>query len=116
MATLSVNSVSKAGIVDIDVPLVSADVAGDDVVSSSKLLLVLKNDDASPHTLTLTRPSATIQCGNVGLADLSDIVLIVAGSDIGFVTIPDGYASAGSFSWTYDAVTSLSIGIFSLAP
>lgn len=117
MALLSVTSVSKAGIADLDAVLAAADALGDSVDASTGLLIVLKNDDAGPHTLTIAKPVASADCGNLGSLPVADIVLTVAGSDIGFLTVPSGYANGSNdFAWLYDAVTSVTIGVFSLAP
>lgn len=117
MAVLTVNSISKAGIVDIDADLVSADVAGDSVNSSSGLMVVMKNADASLHTLTVASPTASVNCGGYGSLDVDPIVLSVAAGDVGFLSIPSAYVDGnGDFSWTYDAVTSVTIGVFSIAP
>jgi hypothetical protein len=116
MALQTVTSIRKAGIVDLDAELTAADVAGDSVNSSSGIFVVLKNDDASPHTLTVTASVASVDCGNYGDVPLDDVTLVVAAGDIGFVSIPSGYSQNGLDSWTYDAVTSVSIGVFSISP
>jgi hypothetical protein len=115
MAELTVQSIAKAGVSGVVAALAAANVAGDSVKQASGLLIVMDNADSGPHTLTVARPSATVNCGNVGLAALSDIALVVAAGEIGFVNIPSGYVdAAGDLSWTYDAITSVSIGVFSL--
>jgi len=117
MAKLAVNSIQKAGIADLDAVLAAADVAGDSVDSSSGIFIVMKNADASPHTLTVAKPKASADCGNLGSLVVADITLVVAAADTGFVSIPQGYVDAGGdFSWTYDDVTSVTIGVFSIAP
>lgn len=116
MAELTAQSVSKAGVTDLATALVSADVAGDSVTSASGLIVVMQNGDASPHTLTVARPAATTDVGNLGTLAVEDITLTVAAGDFGLVAIPAGYADQGVFSWTYDAVTSVSIGVFVAAP
>lgn len=115
MAELLVQSVAKAGIADVLGALAAADVAGDSVPQSSGLLIVMDNADGSAHTLTVAAPSANSNCGNLGILDVEDITLVVAAGDIGFTNIPAGYTDAnGDLSWTYDAVTSVTIGVFSL--
>lgn len=117
MASLLVTRVSKAGIPNAAGALDPADVAGDDVVSASGLLIVMENKDVGAHTLTVAAPSATADCGNLGELAVEDITLVVAAGEFGFLTIPAGYADASNnFAWTYDDVTSLAIGVFSLAP
>ncbi len=117
MAVLTVNSIQKAGIADLDAVLQAADVAGDNYPGSSGTFIAMKNDDGSPHTLTIAAPAATANCGNLGELPVADITLVVAAADIGFVSVPAGYTDAsGNYSWTYDAVTSVTIGAFSIAP
>ena len=81
MATLTPQSISKAGIPDITSPLVAADSAGDSVSASSGIFILVANGDASSHTLTVARPSATANCGNLGELPVSDITLVVAAGD-----------------------------------
>ena len=117
MALLTVNSIQKAGIADISAVLVAADVAGDSVGSSSGIFLAMANGDGSPHTLTVAAPAASADCGNLGSLDIDPITLVVATGDTGFVSIPLGYVDgSGNFAWTYDAITSVTIGVFSIAP
>ncbi len=117
MAELTVLAIQKAGIADISAVLVAADVAGDTVGSSSGIFIAMANGDASPHTLTVAAPTATTDCGNFGELDVEDITLVVAAGDTGFVSIPLAYIDgSGDFAWTYDAITSVTIGVFSIAP
>lgn len=117
MALLTVTPITKAGIADVTTALVAADVAGDSVVNSSGLFVVVDNADAAPHTLTVTAPVASTICGNYGSLPVADVTLIVAASDRGYVAIPAGYVdSSGNLAWTYDAVTSVTVGVFSIAP
>ena len=117
MALLTVQSVSKAGIADAIGALAAADVAGDSIGSSAGILIVVDNADASPHTLTIAAPVASADCGNLGALDVDPITLVVAAGNTGFLTVPLGYGDASNnFAWTYDAVTSVTVGVFSLAP
>lgn len=116
MATLTVQNVSKAGLADLSGALAAADAAGDQVAAAGGLLLVVENGDASSHTVTVARPSATANVGGYGDLAVADLTLTVAAGDIGFLTIPSKYADGSNFAWTYDAVTSLGVGVFSLAP
>lgn len=117
MATLTVQRVSKAGIADVAGALAAAAALGDEVDSASGLLVVMANGDASPHTLTVAAPVANTACGNFGSLPVADLTLVVAAGDIGFLTIPPGYRdSDGNYAWTYDDVTDVTVGVFSLAP
>jgi hypothetical protein len=116
MALLAVQQVSKSGVADVSAALAAADVAGDSVKASSGLLIVMENGDAGSHTLTITRPSATIGTGAYGDADIEDIVLTVAAGKTGQVVAPQGYRNANNeYDWDYDDVTSVKIGVFSLS-
>ena len=117
MAKLLVTAITKAGLAGITTSLVAADVAGDSVDTSSGIFIVVANGDGSPHTLTVAAPVATAGCGNLGALDVDDITLVVAAGDTGFVSIPLGYVNgSGDLGWTYDAITSVTVGVFSIAP
>jgi hypothetical protein len=117
MAVLTVTPIQKAGIADVIAGLTAADVAGDSVQSSSGIFIAVNNGDASPHTLTIAAPVATTDCGAYGALAVADITLVVAAGDVGFVSVPLAYTDSGnSFSWTYDAVTAVTVGVFSIAP
>jgi hypothetical protein len=115
MAALTVTPITQAG-VDQTASLVAADAAGDTVVSSSGIHVRVDNGDASPHTVTVTKPSASVICQPYGTVQLDDIVITVAATGTESFTIPLGYAGTdGNFSWTYDDVTSVTVGVFSIA-
>lgn len=115
MALLTVNNIDQAGL-DISATAVAADVAGDSVKAASNLLIYVENNDAGAHTVTVAKPQATAQCGNLGTLTVNDIVISVPAGEARSFTIPQGYSDAsGNFAWTYDAVTSVTIGVFSLA-
>ena len=117
MALLAVTPITKAGVPDISTALVAADAAGDSVNSSSGLFITLDNADAAPHTLTIVAPVATAGCGHYGELPVEDIAFVVVNGTTGFLTIPAGYSDgSGNFSWTYDAVTAVTVGVFSLSP
>ena len=117
MAKLTVQAVTKAGAADLSALLAAAAALGDSIDASSGVLIVMANGDASPHTLTVAAPAATAICGNLGALPVSDITLVVAAGDTGMVAIPLGYVDgSGDLAWTYDDVTSVTIGAFSIAP
>ena len=116
MATLTPQQISKAGILDLNGALAAADVAGDAVRAAGGLLIVMENLDVAPHTLTIAAPAATANCGNLGDLAVAAIALVVAAGDTGLLHVPAGYVdSSNNFTWTYDAVTTVSIGVFSLS-
>jgi len=117
MTVLVPISVSKAGRADLDAVLVAATTAGDSVDAASGLLVVMKNADSSTHTLTVAAPVASARAANFGALPVAALSLVVLTNDVGLLTIPPGYANAsGDFVWTYDDDTSVTIGVFSLAP
>lgn len=115
MALLTVNSINQNGL-DISATAVAADAAGDSVKAASDLMIYVENNDAGAHTVTVPKPQATAQCGNLGTLTVDDIVRTVPAGEARAFTIPLGYSDAsGNFAWTYDAVTSVTVGVFSLA-
>ena len=116
MAILSVTPIQKSGLADINAALVPADVAGDSYDASSGTFVAVQNADAAPHTLTIIAPVTSAQCGNLGSLPVSDIEFTVAAGDLGVFAIPSGYADIGEYKWSYDDVTSLSVGVFSISP
>lgn len=115
MAALTVLPITKAGL-DLTASLVAADVAGDTVVSSSGLLFYAKNADASPHTITITPAVSSTDCGNYGELDVDPLTwTLPANTGNQAFTVPLGYAVSGSYNLAYDDVTSVTIGVFSLA-
>jgi hypothetical protein len=116
MAQLTPVAISKLGIADITASLVAATALGDSVDAASGLIIAVSNGDASPHTLTVPAPSASASCSNLGDLTVDPLTLVVAAGDIGLLAIPLGYADGQNLAWTYDAVTSVTVGVYSIAP
>lgn len=114
MALLSVTAITKAGL-DKSAALVAAASGGDSVVASSGIFVEVKNGDAAAKTVTVARPSATITTDNFGSAALSDIAITIPAGETRSFTVPPGYADSNTFAWTYSAITSVTVGVFSLA-
>lgn len=117
MALLTVTPITKAGIADLPGALVAADAAGDSVVSSTNLTIYMANGDVAPHTLTVAAPTSSVNCGGYGELPVDPLTLTVAASGLGTIAVPSQYVdSSGNFAWTYDAVTSVTVGVTSVAP
>lgn len=115
MALLTVTAITKAGL-NQDGAGVAADVAGDSVKSASGIFIEVTNGDASPHTATVAKPATSVSCPPYGSVTLADIVITVPAGETRSFTVPAGYAdSSANFAWTYDAITSMTVGVFSLA-
>ena len=112
MAEVTVQAITKAGLANLVGALQSAEAAGDSVVQSQDLLIVMNNTDSVPHTLTVAAPVASANCGDLGSLPVGPIPLIVANGNIGLLTIPSGYGDGVNFSWTYDDETGVEIGVF----
>ena len=117
MAQLTVTPISKSGGPDLAAALSNtADSGGDQVPYASGLLIAVNNGDVSAKVVTVSAPVPSVNCGNYGDLALPDLTInIAAGETIPF-SIPDGYAVNGNLSWTYDAVTSVTVEVFSIAP
>lgn len=116
MATLTPTRISAAGLADFTASLSAADVLGDQVSAANRLLVVMENGDAGSHTLTIAKPAASVNCSGYGDLTVDDLTLTVASGNVGFLTIPGKYADGANFEWTYDDVTSVNIGVFTLVP
>lgn len=96
------------------VPLTGAAVAytaaaggGDDCQTGAGVLLLVKNDDASPHTVTLETPETF-----KGLAIADRQVAVAAGAEVA-IPVTNDYRnpSTGRAAITYDAVTSVTVAV-----
>ena len=115
MALLTVTAITKAGL-NQDGAGVAADVAGDSINASSGIFIEVTNGDASPHTATVAKPTASTVCPPYGSLDIDDIVITIPAGETRSFTVPLGYSdSSGNFAWAYDDVTSVTVGVFSLA-
>ena len=109
MATLAFNAIDKTGI-ELSSLLVAADVAGDTFPSGNDGLIVVNNGDASPHTVTITTPTATKNCPPFGNQTIDNIAVVIPAGEQHIFTVPSGYASGGLIALTYDAITSMTVG------
>ncbi|MBZ6259761.1 hypothetical protein KVH22_30040 [Streptomyces olivaceus] len=85
----------------------AAAAGGDTCQTGAGVLLVVKNGDASEHTVTLVTPG-TVN----GLAIADREVTVAAGAQVG-IPVNDDYRdpSTGRASLTYDAVTSVEVAV-----
>lgn len=115
MADLTYTAIPPAGI--NDATLTAAEAGGDKFPAMTNVHIKVANGDASPHTVTITKPKADAICGNYGKLPLSDLVVTVPNGESRIFTVPIGYAdSDGKFALTYDAVTSVTVGGFVPSP
>lgn len=112
MATLSVQSIVATG---LSPAFASAAAGGDEFVNDERTYLHVKNGDASPHTVTITKQRATVQ-GPDGFGDiaLSDIAVAVPAGEERLIKAPPAIYndSNGKAQVTYSAVTSVTVGVF----
>lgn len=101
MATLSSQQCTPAG---LSVSFSAASGGGDAIDPSRVSLLVVKNDDASSKTVTITRPGT--QYGQA----IPDPSLSVAAGAVAVFLVPASFADTDSLvDVTYSAVTNLSV-------
>ncbi|MFD1656996.1 hypothetical protein ACFSL4_01780 [Streptomyces caeni] len=98
MAALATNVVPLTGL-RIDDKFVSATAGGDDCATGAGVALLIKNGDASSHTVTLVTP------GTVNGLAIADRPVVVAAGQEAAVLVDDEYRdpSTGRASITYDA-------------
>ncbi|MFD9064186.1 hypothetical protein ACFVZ3_21985 [Kitasatospora purpeofusca] len=110
MVALNIVAAPIAGGVSLSDNLTAASAGGDTAPTGPGRFLVVKNGDASSHTVTVVTPG-TVN----GLAVADATVTVPAGK---IHTIPLGGVFAGPTARraniTYDAVTSLTVGAFEL--
>ncbi|WP_236241162.1 hypothetical protein [Streptomyces sp. CC228A] len=81
---------------------------GDDCQTGAGVLLLVRNDDASPHTVTLETPG--VVDGDLAIGDRA--VAVAAGAQVA-IPVTNRYRdpSTGRASITYDAVTSVTVAV-----
>lgn len=111
MATLPVKVIPHGGLSLGAADYAPATASGDKAPTGTGVVLLVKNGDASAHTVTLAVPE-TVD----GLAVTSRTVPVPAG-DTGFIPLLDLYKSPsdGLAAFTYDAVTSVTVAVIRAA-
>lgn len=107
MAALTTSVVGLGGH-QFDGDYVAADAGGDDCDTGPGVLLLVKNGDASPHTVTLVTPG--VVDGDLAVEDRA--VAVPAGGDTA-IPITHRYRDPDTkrASITYDAVTSVTVAV-----
>ncbi|CAL9457265.1 hypothetical protein SUDANB15_02545 [Streptomyces sp. enrichment culture] len=110
MAVLPTNTVPVAsGVEDIDTKLTAAASGGDNAEVGSGKFLVVKNGGTGNRTITIATPGT-----RSGLA-VSDGVYDAPAGKYTLVPLADVFRGAnGRAAITYDAVTSVTVGVFEL--
>ncbi|MCX4686765.1 hypothetical protein OG401_21030 [Kitasatospora purpeofusca] len=109
MAALTVTAVPIAGGISLSDNLVAAAAGGDTAPTGPGRVLAVKNADASSHTVTLATP------GTVNGLTVQDATVTVPAGKVSLIPLARVFAGAsGRAALTYDAVTSLSVGVFEL--
>jgi hypothetical protein len=107
MAALPTQTVPLQGL-QLDAQLVAATSGGDDCQTGAGVFLVVKNADASSHTVTLVTPGSVD--GDLAVADRA---VVVAAAKTELIPLAPTYRNptTGRASITYDAVTSVSVAV-----
>lgn len=109
MASLNTTALPVAGGASITDNLVAAAAGGDTAAVGPNRLLVIKNGDAAPHTATLTTP------GTVAGVAIAEVAVVVAAGKTSAIPLDTLFkTSIGRAQITYDAVTSVTVGVFEL--
>jgi len=109
MADLVTQDLSGEG--GAEVSFVAADAGGDKFVWTASTFLMIKNDDASPKTVTLDAVQTSVTLQQYGELTRADIVLVVGAGEVAVIPPPPtpfrNDSDAGKVAVTYSAVTSL---------
>lgn len=112
MAALTTQPIVNAGTTEA---LVAATAGGDTMVPGTRTFLKVNNASASAITVTIT---CQVPCSYGSGTPTHDLVVTVAAGairDIGFVDpVRFGRSSDGAAVISYSAVTSVTVGVFSL--
>lgn len=114
MANLAITNASSSG-VDITTPAASASAGGDSFVNTGRELLVIKNGDVAPHTVTFVTPMTV---DGQAVADKAVVVTNAHEMIIGPFQpsiYNDNGQAGGNISFTYDAVTSVTVQVIKVA-
>lgn len=108
MAALPTNVVPLQGL-QLDDLLVAATSGGDNGATGAGVFLVVKNGDASAHTVTLPPFPAAVD----GDLTVPSRAVSVAAGKTKFIPLTDRYRnpSTGKAAWTYDAVTTVTVAV-----
>lgn len=96
------------------VTFTAATAGGDTFTYQEDSFVLVRNDDAAPHTITFTPVETVINDARRGELARDAIALTVAAGAVGLVpALPTPFRdpATGKVSVTYDAVTSLSVAV-----
>jgi hypothetical protein len=110
MAQLATTSLPVAGGGSITDALVAAAAGGDSAAVGEGRFLVVKNGDAGSHTVTLSTP------GTVKGVAIAEVAVVVAAGKTSAIPLSAVLFkdATGRAAITYDAVTSVTVGVFEL--
>ena len=117
MALLTYIALSKVA-VEIEAQLTAADAGatGDDTIdSSNNVFFAVKNNAGADRTVTIPTPVASTQTNNFGSLPVVDLEHLVPAGELHIFKIPQGYADAGKWTFTYDNEVDVLIGGFNVA-
>ncbi|NIU01084.1 MAG: hypothetical protein GWN01_09210 [Nitrosopumilaceae archaeon] len=113
MADLTVQEISQTG---LNPSFAAAAAGGDSYLNDDRTFFVIKNADASSHTVTLTAQRTTFEITGFGTVTFSDIVVAVPASEERWIKAPPAVYNDGNgkVQATYDAVTSITVGVIKM--
>jgi hypothetical protein len=104
MAVLAVVNAVTSGI--NPVPTVAASAGGDSFPNTGREILIVKNADASPHTVTIQTPQTV---DGLAVAERAVVVTNATSQMMGPFPIGTYSDTGGNVNITYDAVTSVTV-------
>lgn len=113
MADLSIQNLTDED--GAEVTFAAAAAGGDKFIWDARAFLIIKNDDASPTTVTLTAVTTSVTLDKYGELTRSNIALAVGAGEVAVIPpVPEAFrnaADAGKVAITYSSVTDLSVAV-----
>lgn len=109
MGNLAIQDIAETGLEPAFVA--ATDAPGDEFVNDDRTFLVVKNGDASPHTVTIAVQRANFSLPNFGTVVFAALVVVVGATEERWIKIPKGPYNDGNgkAQITYDAITTVTV-------
>ena len=115
MANLAIQEILKSG---LEPSYAAAAAGGDEFANDDRTFFIIKNGDASQHTVTFTVVRASFDIPGLGEVSFTNLAVAVPASEERVIKVPAGpYNNVnGRAAASYDAVTSVTVAAVRMPP